>query len=96
VAEEEEKTVLICMPINFNGYVVPGSLKVKCDRCSELVWVAPSGWLVPNKDIICWHCGFAEMEKEGTTTVRVTPAQLEEIEEYRRQKQGGHYEPNPR
>lgn len=89
MAAEIEKTVLICMPVTVKGYIVPGSLKVKCDRCPQLVWVAPSGWLIPNKEILCWSCAIPQLEKDKDAVIKVTTAQLDEIREYNRIKQEG-------
>lgn len=49
--------VLMCMPVESAGVVMPGSSQVHCDECDRLVWRAPgkpvvrlsdAGELVPN------------------------------------------------
>jgi len=78
---------ILCMPVSHPGYVVPGSLKVKCEQCPELVFVAPSSWLIrhdnPGAKIICMKCALSEMESEGGEIMDITPAQLGEIQDYK-------------
>ena len=83
----EEKTILICMRVTHPGYRVPGSLRVQCADCGELVSVSPSGWLIlhdsPGAEIVCAECSLKRMVAEpGQITLSPTPAQLDEIKEY--------------
>ena len=79
--------VIIAMPFDHPGYVVPGSLHHICHQCHRGVWLAPSAWLMmhenPLLEVPCWHCAFARIEKEGGEMMGLTPAQIEEIEEWR-------------
>jgi len=83
-----EERALICKLVGSPGYVVPGSLPIKCSQCGQPVWVAPSGWLLLHDDpaavILCMTCGLAIMTKHKGRIQDLTPAQMEEIEEYRR------------
>lgn len=85
-----EQKVLIAMPVDHHGYVVPGSLRWICHECHRGVWIAPSSWLImhddPAMEVLCWTCAAARMEKEPGEMVELTPAQIEEIEEYQRSK----------
>lgn len=81
--------VLVCMPISWRGYVVPGSLPDKCAECGQPVWVAPSGFLIihdnPGIQLQCLSCVSNRIVNKGPVLVHdATPAQLDEIEEYRR------------
>ncbi|GAI13658.1 unnamed protein product [marine sediment metagenome] len=83
-----EPGVLIAMPVDYPGYVVPGSLHGVCHKCRRGVWIAPSSWLIlhdnPDIEVLCWVCAFAGMEKAPGEFMALTPAQLQEIEEWRR------------
>ena len=86
----EEKTVLICMRVTHPGYRVSGSLRVQCADCGELVSVSPSGWLIlhdsPGAEIVCVECSLKRMLAEPGEIKPPSPAQLDEIGEYLRQK----------
>lgn len=82
-----EKKALMCQPISFRGYVVPGSLPEKCSKCDGLVWVSPSSLLAlhdnPEMKILCMPCTIEQMKKDGEFEIEgITPAQVEEIKEY--------------
>ena len=86
--EAQEIKALICMPISFDGYVVPGSLPDKCSKCGQPIWVSPSSLLIlhdnPGMETLCKTCDLAQME-EGElpdTEERLTPAQVDEIQEW--------------
>lgn len=85
-----ESNVLICMPVDHPGYVVPGSLHWVCHKCKCGVWVAPSSWLIlhenPGMEVYCWECAFARMEKEPGEIMELTPAQRQEIEDWRKKR----------
>lgn len=85
-----EQKVLIAMPVDYPGYVVPGSLHYICHECRRGVWIAPSSWLImhgnPGMEVLCWACAAASIEKEPGEMMGLTPAQAEEIEEYRRRR----------
>lgn len=80
--------VLIAMPVDHPGYVVPGSLHGVCNKCRRGVWIAPSSWLIlhehPGTEVNCWGCAFARMDKEPGEIMDLTPAQRQEIEEWRK------------
>jgi hypothetical protein len=82
-----EPTVLIAMPVDHPGYVVPGSLHYVCTQCHRGVWIAPSSWLImhenPGIEVLCWGCAFDRIDKEGGEMMELTPAQIQEIEEWR-------------
>ena len=89
----EEKTVLICALVTRPGYRVPGSLRVQCADCGELVTVSPSGWLIlhntPSAEIVCEECGLKRTLVEPGKISPPSPVQLDEIDEikeYLRQK----------
>lgn len=91
-----EEQILVCRAVNppGPGYVVSGSLPMKCQECATLVWVSPSIMLLlhdtPEMQIKCESCAFAHMSSHKGTSKRMdlTPGQMEEIEEYyRSQKQ---------
>lgn len=81
-----EQTMLICKLVNSPGYVVPGALPMKCHECDKSVWISPSSmlWLHDNPEmqIRCMPCAFAHIATHGGAVEDLTPAQLEEIEEY--------------
>jgi len=82
-----ERKTLVCQPVSFRGYVVPGCLPDKCSKCGELVWVSPSSLLIlhdnPGMEILCVPCALAKMKKDKDFEIeRITPAQAEEVDEY--------------
>jgi len=83
-----EESALICKPVASPGYVVPGSLPSKCSQCGQPVWVAPSSWLLlydsPTTAILCMACASANMAKHKVKIQELIPAQMEEIEKYRK------------
>lgn len=80
----------ICCRVADARYVVPGSLTAKCAKCGERVWVAPSSLEIrqdnPDSQFVCNQCAFAQMEQCGgeVEIMELTPAQIKEVEEYRR------------
>lgn len=86
-----EQHFIISPRVSFPGYVVLGSLQVKCSHCGELVWVAPSSWLImhdnPETEILCTECGRNLMVLQPIEVVLPTPAQLDELEEKHRSQQ---------
>jgi len=87
-----ERKTLVCMPVSFKGYVVPGGLPEKCSKCGELVWVSPSSLLIlhdnPGIETLCIPCTLAQMKKDGEFEIEgITPAQAEEIGEYLRESE---------
>lgn len=87
-----EQKILICWPVSFPGYVVPGSLPMKCRECDKPVWVSPASMLLlhdnPEMTILCEPCVFAHMATHEGTIDALTPAQIEEIEEFKRGEGG--------
>jgi len=82
-----ERKALMCQPVAFEGYVVPGGLPEKCSECGQPVWVSPSSLLIlhdnPGTIILCVPCAIAQMEGDGELKIEdITPAQAEEIKEY--------------
>lgn len=81
-----EKKVLISNRVSYPGYVVPGSLKDRCSRCGEWVWISPSSLLIlhdnPGMGILCAECGLEGIATEPSKIDLPTPAQLDEIAEY--------------
>lgn len=81
-----EPDILVCKPVSFPGYVVPGSLPIKCCQCGQGVWIAPSSILLlhdnPEMEIKCIHCVFAQGDIEEGTIEDLIPSQVEEIQEY--------------
>lgn len=73
----EDEEFLISVRVVPDVYVVPGSERFFCERCSHLVWVAPSGMeFLRAHDrctILCIIC-YAQ-----TSAAPMTPAQREEI-----------------
>ena len=88
MTERGEHKAVMCMPVSYKGYVVPGSIQVKCQRCSQLVWLAPSSQQIvagdSNTKIWCPACALTQIEKEGGGIAELTPKQMEEIAEYRK------------
>ena len=88
----KEPTALVAMPVDYPGYVVPGSLQCQCQNCGCAVWVAPSSWLImhehPEMEVYCWDCAFDKMKKEPGEIIELTPAQRQEIEEWRKKREG--------
>jgi len=89
----EERTILICMRVTYPGYRVPGSLRVQCTDCGELVTVSPSGWLIlhdsPGAAIVCEECGLKRILADPGEIKLPSPAQLDEIKEYLRHEEEG-------
>lgn len=85
-----ENKMLICKPADYIGYVVPGSLPMKCCECGQPVWISPSSMLLlhdnPEMMILCEPCGFAHMEIHEGIIEDLIPAQLEELAEYVKSK----------
>ena len=82
-----ERKTLLCQPVSFRGYVVPGSVPDKCSKCGQGVWVSPSSLLImhdnPGIEILCVPCALAKMEKDPEFEIEgITPAQAGEIQEY--------------
>ena len=82
-----EDDILICKPTSQPGYLTPGSLPSRCSRCGQRVWLAPSSMILlhdkPEMKVVCLPCGLELMKVYPGTIERLTPAQLEEIEEAR-------------
>lgn|GEM_PF-2093709 len=87
----EEPEILIAMPVDYPGYVVPGSFQHQCQNCRCAVWVAPSSWLMmrehPGMEVYCWDCAFIKMKKDPGEIMEVTPAQRQEVEEWRNKRE---------
>ncbi len=89
----DKKGALIANKVSHKGYVVPGSLPLKCSKCGELVWVSPSSFLImvdePEIVILCVECALKQIRETGgkATVEGLTPAQEEEIEEYHRSEE---------
>lgn len=82
-----EKKTLVCVPVSRRGYVTPGSLQDKCSKCGQLVWIAPSSWLIlhdnPGTEILCMPCTLMGIEKDKDFKIEdITLAQAEEFNEY--------------
>lgn len=79
----------VCCRVANVSYVVPGSLTANCAKCGELVLVSPSSLEIrqdnPDSQFICMECVLPIMEEHGGEIAQLTPAQVQEIEEYRRQ-----------
>jgi hypothetical protein len=89
--EPDEGTVLICKPVDFPGYIVPGSITRECAECGRLIILAPSGQDIikdnPGSYALCWLCGAKFIEEHPGKLQPPTSAQREEIRqahEYRR------------
>lgn len=85
--KEAEGKYLMCQPVSFKGYVVPGAVPEKCSDCGVLVWVSPSSLIIlhdnPDIEIFCMPCARAKMEKDPDFKVEdISPAQAGEIQEY--------------
>lgn len=78
-----EPEILLATRVSRRSYVVPGSLKLKCSQCGQLVWLAPSSLLIlhdnPGMKVLCTEC---PMPATPDKIQAPTPAQLSEIEEY--------------
>jgi len=82
-----ESKTLVCMPVSFKGYVIPGGLPEKCSKCGELVWVAPSSLITlhddPGMEILCQPCALEQLKEDKEFKIEgITPAQAEEVNEY--------------
>ncbi len=83
-----EIKTLVCMPISFNGYVVPGSLPEKCSKCSCPVWISPSSLLIlhdnPGMETLCKTCALTQVEEDESPEIeeRLIPTQVDEIQEW--------------
>ncbi len=82
-----ESKTLVCMPVSFKGYVVPGGLPDKCSKCGQPVWVSPSSLLIlhdnPDIAILCMPCTLDQMKKAKHPKIEgLTLAQAGEIQEY--------------
>lgn len=86
-----EHHFIISNRVSYPGYVVPGSLQVKCSQCGELVWIAPSSWLImqdnPGTEILCMECGHNMRVVEPGVVEPPTLAQLDELKEKHRSHQ---------
>jgi hypothetical protein len=87
---EEIRTVLICKPLAFPGYIVPGSIVFECSGCHKLISVAPSSLDIirgnPGIRVVCWLCGAKLMKEHPGPIELPTPAQLEEIRQAQEQR----------
>lgn len=81
-------TYIVCCRVANVSYVVPGCLTANCAKCGELVLVSPSSLEIrqgnPNSQLICIECVLPIMEEHGGEIAELTPAQVQEIEEYRK------------
>ena len=79
---------LVGIPVTYRGYVVPGSLPVSCAHCGQVVLVAPSSFIIlhdnPGTQVLCPGCGLQEYRQHPGEIIPISPAQQDEIEEYRR------------
>lgn len=80
---------IACCRVANVSYVVPGSLTANCTKCGELVLFSPSSLEIrqdnPHSQFLCIECALVSMEEQGGEIAELTPAQVQEIEEYRRQ-----------
>lgn len=80
---EGERTLLVCWPDGWAGYIVPGSVKDVCHLCKRAVWRAPSSFLIGQvDDCICAPCMFASAQP-GTKVEPLEPPQVAEYDEWR-------------
>ena len=85
---------IVCCPVANavakGSYIVPGSLTASCIKCGQPVLVSPSSLEVrqdnPDAQFLCMECALISMEKIGGEIIEFTPAQIQELDEYRRQK----------
>lgn len=71
---------LICLPVDFQAFVVSGSIKDSCDQCYASVWISPSSQRMLAKqevrpEIICTRC----YEAGDRHDIVLVPGQLQEI-----------------
>ncbi len=81
--------VLICLKANGSPYiyVVPGSIKVPCEDCGELVHMAPSSQGIKDQlVVVCVVCGQARLGKEEDPELIMTEGQAEEIKAWSRRQ----------
>jgi hypothetical protein len=80
---QEIPDVMICKSLAVGGYIVPGSIVVKCAHCDELITLAPSsqGMLRDNPAMltVCGLCGARLMRDNPGRIEPPTSAQREEI-----------------
>lgn len=82
-----EETILICRPVSKGGYVLPGSVPMKCQRCGEPVRVSPSSFILmsdnPGMQILCTKCAFDRTDAGLCGEFQpLIPIQVNEIAEY--------------
>lgn len=84
---EDEVTILACFPVEWKpSYIVPGSIKDRCNDCGIEVLVAPSGQqLIRGKGaiVVCPGCALGRMNKEPGP-IEITGEQVEEIKAWKR------------
>jgi len=65
---------------------------VRCAQCGQLVWLSPSSFILlhdnPGARVLCWDCGQQELRQHPGEIMPISPAQQDEIEEYRGQVDG--------
>jgi len=79
--------ILVCMPVDWESYVVPGSVKDKCFNCGRPVWRAPSSFLIGVDKVSCFPCAAPHMAPGNVAPI--SAAQEAEIKESRRRQAGG-------
>lgn len=79
---------IVCCRVANASYIVPGSLTANCAKCGELVLVSPSSLEIrqdnPDSQFLCKECALPMMKEHVGEIMELTPAQVKEIEEYRR------------
>jgi hypothetical protein len=76
----------LCWRAANRGHVMPGSVRVPCDRCAEPVWLAPSSVMPDHVTIaVCIPCA-TDQEVRDAAAQPLTPVQVEEIRRYARGK----------
>lgn len=83
---ESEKVLIMSFRKDKLGYIVPGTVDAKCERCGADICLAPSSQQLiqesPNHEVICISC--LTPEEKGRMKIEVTQLQLEEIKQFRR------------
>lgn len=81
-----ESVIIVCSPVSGTDYVLSGSLKERCSKCGEPVWIASSSLLIrhdnPEAKVVCPQCFFNQAQKASNPVfIPLTPAQREELNE---------------
>lgn len=72
--------IVVCMPLDDETQLIPGSLPDKCTDCGQAVSVSPSSWQIlhdnPGTKVVCIYCALAT---KGINVQPMTRSQIADM-----------------